>query len=192
MEKLRISYSLLNLWRRGRYEDAINLYLHLETPSSRAMDEGIEWHKKVQESVEASKRLPNEFLGLTLTNPTCEFEAKVPYNDICELKGYFDVLDSPTLYEIKTGSSKDSGDYTQDFQISMYLLMADMLKLNVDRAMIIHYDQYKKTTDSSLVWKSAQELKRARNFIDTLAPEIHLYFLEHGIFDKKKDLEYNR
>ena len=184
--KLRASYSLLSAWRKGQIDNAINSYLHLPTITSQAMDEGTKWDLKVQEFVKANKQLPPEFLGLPLNNPLCQVEQKVNYNELCYLKGIFDIYDSPILYEIKTGSSKDSGDYTVDFQVSMYLLMCDMLKLPIDRAMIIHYDQHTGKTDSSLIWKSDQELKRARNFIDTLVPEIVTYFEENGIFEREK------
>lgn len=190
--KLRASFSLLSAWRRGQYEQAINSYLHLGTPTSKAMDEGTALHLKAQENVEAHRKLPDEFLGIELTNPTCEFEANVPYDEICDLHGYFDVIDGNTLIELKTGSSSDSGDYVLDFQVAMYLLMCDMLKLPVDKAIIVHYNQHTGKTDSSIVWKSEQELQRAKNFINTLVPEIYQYFEDNGIFEREEKLNLDK
>ena len=69
----------------------------------------------------------------------------------------------------------------------MYFLGLDLAKIPVDRAIINHYNQHTDTLDRTLVWKSPQEIERAKNFICTLAPEIETYFTENGIFEMVLD-----
>lgn len=192
MHKLRVSYSLLNIWARGQYDQAVSYYLHLPTPTSQAMEDGNIWDAHITEWADLYKKLPEEFGGDTLLNPKCQEKIVIPYNDLCDLVIKPDIIDEPVLWENKTGNSKDSGDYAIDFQVAMYFLG---LK-NIEYAIINHYNQYTGELDRSLIWNTSQERNRGKNFIDTLVPEIHTYFLENGIFykmlDKKKNLEYNK
>lgn len=193
--KLRVSYTLLTLVRRGQWEQAVNFYLHRAPITSQAMEEGVMWDKKVTEWVDLYKKLPDEFGGDTLLNPLPQEKIVVPFNEMCDLVIVPDIIDSPILWENKTGI-KDSADYSSDFQIPMYFLGLDLAKINVDRAIINHYNQHTDTLDRTLVWKSPQEIERGRNFINTLVPEIFNYFQDNGIFemalDKEKSLEYNK
>jgi hypothetical protein len=153
------------------------------------MEEGIMWDKKVTEWVDLYKKLPDEFGGDTLIKPQPQEKVVVPYQD-WELVIVPDIIDSPILWENKTGI-KDSGEYASDFQIPMYFLGLDLAKVKVDRAIINHYNQATNELDRTLVWKSPQEIERGRNFINTLAPEIEEYFKDNGIFEMVLDSQKN-
>lgn len=191
MEKLRVSYSLLNTWRKGKYDDAIAMYLHKDLPITQAMEDGNVWDTHITEMVDLHKKLPNEFGGDILNNPQTQKKILVPYNDMCNLSILPDILDDNVLWENKSGNSKDSGDYALDFQVPIYLLALTMSNHKIDYAIINHYNQYTNKLDRTLIWNTEEERERARNFIDTLVPEIYHYFQEHGILDKQIDLEYN-
>ena len=184
--KLRVSYTLLTLVRRGQWEDAVNFYLHRNPITSQAMEEGIMYDKEITEWVDLYKKLPDEFGGDTLLNPQPQEKIVVSFNEMCDLVIVPDIIDTPILWENKTGV-KDSADYANDFQIPMYFLGLDLAKIRVDRAIINHYNQHTDTLDRTLVWKSPQEIERAKNFINTLAPEIHQYFTDNGIFEMVLD-----
>lgn len=189
--KLRVSHTLLTLVRRGQWEQAVNFYLHRAPMTSQAMEEGIMYDKKITEWVDLYKKLPDEFGGDTLLAPRPQEKIVVPFEK-WDLVIVPDIIDTPILWENKTGI-KDSADYSNDFQIPMYFLGLDLAKIPVDRAIINHYNQHTNTLDRTLVWKSPQEIERAKNFICTLAPEIETYFQDNGIFemvlDNQKKLE---
>lgn len=185
--KLRCSFSLLSMWRRGQFDMAVNSYLHRELPMNQAMSEGIMWDQHITEWVDLYKRLPDEFGGDELLKPKTQEKIIVPYNDMCDLVILPDILDGNMLWENKTGDSKDSADYAIDFQIAMYFLGCELSGRNIDMALINHYNQHTNELDRTLVWKTPQELERGRNFIETLAPEIHNYFSENGIFELDKE-----
>ena len=147
------------------------------------MDEGKKWDKKVNECVLHTKNLPVEFGATKLIDPKVQEKWEIDFMDRFSLVGVPDIVDSPTLYEIKTGNSKDSGDYCNDFQVGMYLLLADKLGKKIDKAVILHYDQYKKELDKSLIWNTEYERKRAENFILSISPDIYTYFDQNNLWD---------
>ena len=63
-----------------------------------------------------------------------------------------------------------------------------LLEEKVDKAYIVHYDQYRQEHDRTLIWNTEQERERGRNFIESLAPEIFSYFEKEGILGIDKNL----
>lgn len=187
MNKLRVSYTLLNLWKSGRVVEAVKFYFKLEQLKIPALEEGKKWDLYVQNHVDKFKKLPDEFGGDVLTDPKTQVKLVVPFNEICDVVGVFDILDLKTIYEIKSGWSKDSGEYASDFQVSMYLMLAGIAEIDVDKALIVHYNQREKKQDRSLIWNTSFETKRAENLINTLAPEIHSYFTDYDLWNKQFD-----
>lgn len=184
-EKLRLSYTLLKLWQQNRVDDAIIYYFKLGKITNKYMEEGLKWDKLVNDSVEGHRKLPTAFGGGMLSNPKSQLKLVAQYNTYYDLVGVIDILDETILYEIKTGSSKDSADYSLDFQIGIYLLLTDLSKIEVEKAIILHYDQNRNTLDKTLIWNSIEERKRAKNYIDTLAPDIYEYFKANKLFGKE-------
>ena len=174
------------MWRQGRYEDAINYYFKLATITNKAMEDGKRWDAYVNEFAVANKQMPPEFGDTPLTSPRAQEKLFIEYNDQFDLVGVPDVLDDPVLYEIKTGSSKDSADYANDFQISLYFLLCDTHYPSVDRAYIKHYNQYSEVLDETLIWKTDRELARARNFIDSIGPDLILYWDKYNLWDRDR------
>lgn len=185
MDKVRVSYTLLKLWQQGRIDDAIIYYFKMAKMTNKYMEEGIKWDKLVNESVTAHNALPIEFGGDKLQSPTAQVKWVAEYNEQFDLVGVADVIDGKTLYEIKTGSSKDSADYSIDFQIGMYLVLARLKEVEIEKAMILHYDQNAKTLDKTLIWNSKEERARANNYIDSIAPDIYEYFKQNKLFGKE-------
>lgn len=179
---IRLSYTLLNLWRQGRIDDALVYYFKMGNLTNPYLEEGKKWDEIVNTSVREYKRLPEEFDGDILVNPRAQEKWEAEYSDMFTVVGVPDIIDEDTLYEIKTGSSKDSAEYASDFQVALYLWLAQKNNIPIRKAYIIRYNQYNKTVDRTLIWNSEFEIERAVNYIESLAPEIYDYFESHNLF----------
>lgn len=181
--KLRVSFSLLSMWRQGRVSDCVNYYFKLKQLTNPYMEIGKEWDEKVNTCVRETQQLPPEFGSDSLRVPKVQEKWEADFEGY-RLVGVPDVVDQDTLYEIKTGTGKDSSDYAMDFQVGMYLLLGELLGKGLKKALILHYNQRSKELDKTLIWDTPFERERARNFIQTLAPEIFSYFSENNLFAK--------
>lgn len=147
------------------------------------MIEGKKWDEKVNICVRETKQLPYEFGSDLLIDPKVQEKWEVDFEGY-RLVGVPDIVDGATLLEIKTGGSKDSSDYAMDFQIGMYLLLGELLDKGLEKALILHYNQFTGKLDKTLIWNDPFETERARNYILSLAPEIETYFRENRLFEK--------
>jgi len=178
--KLRLSYSLLTLWNNGRWEDSVKMYLHLETIKSKAMADGLELHEKWAKEITKNKRLKLGEAGFKFKNPKCEVKKIVSYNHRWDISGTFDILDGDTIYEMKSGVMS-SLEYLNTYQLPLYFLIAEIAGIKVEKGVLIHYNQHKKETDASVLWNNKRQIEKAKNFIDSLAPEIEQYFVINNI-----------
>ena len=178
-KRLRLSHSLLLCWMQGRYNDAIDLYLHIDSPKSEAMEDGIAHHKKWAQEIDKKKELKFGRSILKFNSPQTEKEIIVPYKDY-DLKGIFDCLDGDTLYEFKSGRMT-SLEYLQGYQLALYFLIAKLSQIQISKAILAHYNQHENTADISIVWNNSGEIDRAVNLIETMAPEIEQYFRKKKI-----------
>ncbi len=194
--KLRTSYTLLNLWRRGQYTQAIEYYLRLRQITSQAIEEGTMYDQYATEWVDLYKKLPEEWGGDELISPQSQVKIEVSYNDMADLVAVLDILDEKVLWENKTGDSKDSADYATDFQIPIYFVACELKGIPVDYAIINHYNQMlpisNSNPDRTKIWNTEKERERGKNFLNTLIPEIYQYFIDNAIpLDNKSNIGYN-
>lgn len=181
--KFRASYSVLNTWAGGNWEMAIKMYFKLETFTSQAMADGKNHHERWESYIKENNRLPLEFGGKQLVKPICEEKIVVQLADWLELVGKIDCIDSPTIYEFKTGK-QSSEAYASSPQAGVYAVLATYNKIYVDRAEIYHWDQYIKRADMSIVWVTDKMLNASYNWIVTLAGEMHNYFEKNKLYDQ--------
>ena len=179
-KKIRLSFSLLNLWSMGKTDQAVSTYFHLDTQKSPQMIAGSEFHKKMSRYILKNKAFPEWFSRLKLTNPVPDREIIVKYNEMFDLKSLYDCLDVGDLHEFKTGIS-DSLDYAGELQIPFYFLTAKIASIPIEKAYITHYNQYEKTSDFTIIWNSERMIEKAVNLIQTLGPEIYEFFLKEGL-----------
>jgi len=180
MKKLRLSYSLMSVWSKGRIDDAVKLYLHQPLPTNKAMEDGKRIHKEIEEYIKSSKSLPPFFPKFELTAPLTEHKMLIPYNDRYDLSIVIDCLDAPSLYEFKTGTS-ESNNWIGTDQIPFYFLAMKHAGIEVEKAYLLHYNQYEKTSNWSMLWNGQEELEKATNLIESVAPEIYDYFSQNGL-----------
>lgn len=182
MKKLRLSHTLLSLWEKGDIDAVVDAYFHVDRPSTKQMDDGKKIHEEIASHIQTYNTFPEWFFTYPLKMPECEKEVVVSYNELFDLKGYFDCYDcvDETLFEYKTGV-QDSLAWARTYQIPMYFLIAEIAKIPVEKALLIRHDQYIKDTDFVIVHNTPNKILRARNFIDSLGPEIYQYFEDNGL-----------
>lgn len=178
--KLRLSYSLLNLWSTRRFDEAIKLYLRLPIPTTPQLEDGKKFHKEWADSINKTKELKIGRSTFKFNTPTTEHEQIVSYSNEFNLKGIFDCLDKPLLWEFKTGTTS-TADYARSYQIPFYFLIAELAGIEIEAGYLYHYDQYKKDGELIIIHNSKSLVDDARNFVDSLAPEILLYFKEKKV-----------
>ena len=177
--KLRVSYSLLSAWARGQVDQAVSIYCHLPGVTNQAMIEGRNIHEEVSNLLKENKT-PKWMNNIKFNNPKSEIKIIVPYNELFDLSAVFDILDEPLLYEIKTGGT-NSMDWLGEMQIPVYFLVAEIAKIQLNSAHLVHYNQKTDETDLAIYHNSKFVRDTARNWIDSLAPEIHEFFSKEGL-----------
>jgi hypothetical protein len=180
MNKLRLSYSLLTLWNNGRWTDAVKMYFHEKTEKSDQMKQGLEYHAKWESEIKKTKKLKIGKATIKFETPKTELKKIVSYNEKWDLSGTFDCLDKTTLYEFKTGVAS-SMEYTNNNQLPLYFLIAELDKTPIEKGVLIRYNQYMKEADMTVLWNSRELVEKARNFVDSLAPEVEQYFIDHNL-----------
>src|SRR5690242_20626115 len=99
MNKLRASYSYLNLWANSQWEQAIKAYFKLDKFVTREMAAGSDLHNQWEEHIKASKTLPTVFGGTSLIAPRCEVKLVIPVYDWLDLVIKPDLIDNPIIHE---------------------------------------------------------------------------------------------
>ena len=180
MKKMRISYSLINAWERGDPDRAVKTYFHLDTQPTRQMVEGREVHEEIANYIDENGEFPKWFFNYPLKNPETEKAVVVNYNEVFDLKCIIDLLDSPLMFEYKTGVT-DSLGWTRTDQLPFYFLVCELADIKVDSAFLIRYNQYIKKTDFAVVHNHKGLRDHAREIIDSVGPEIYQFFTQEGL-----------
>ena len=184
--KFRASWSTLSVWAKGDWEKAIKGYFKLEEFKSKAMTAGKDLHKEWENEIIKTQCLPLDFGGKKLIKPETENKLVVQIEDWLELVGVIDCIDSPTIYEFKSGKT-NSESYANEKQIGVYAVLATLSKKFVNIAEIHHYDQSKPIGhrhDMSIVYLTDSLLKESFNWIETFASEMHMYLTDNKLYEK--------
>jgi hypothetical protein len=181
--KFRASFTILDQWNSGNWEQAIKTYFKIDKFVTPEMVAGREWHEKWAKHINDTKTLPVEFGGKPLTKPEAEQKTVVQLEDWLELVGIIDCYDSPVVYEWKTGKST-SVSYAGSKQGGIYAMLAALSKRYAERIEIHHFDQYRKTSDMSIIWVTPELLDETHNWIETISSEMHSYFIKEGLYER--------
>lgn len=178
--KLRLSYSLMSAWLKGNPQEAVEIYFRVPRNLGEHVEDGKNIHEDIRAHVEKFNSFPEWLFKGSLTLPKCEMPITVEYNELFDLKGVFDCYDIPTLYEFKTGN-QSALDWARTFQVPFYFLIAELSKTEVDRAYLIHYNQHFEEREYVMIWNTQKQRDKAREIIDSHAPEIYEYFTKEGL-----------
>ncbi len=179
----RASYSVLSLWKSGRYEDAVALYFKLETYSNAAMELGKAFHEEWQEETKKTGCLPAIFGGKPCTNPITEIKIVQHLEPWLDLVGVIDLLDSPTVHEYKSGVTS-AAQYANSQQGGIYALLATLEGHLVDRLEYHRFNPYTKQADMAFRWVTDAMLEEAMEFVKTYAADMHAYLIENDLYAK--------
>lgn len=179
--RLRTSFTVMNLWARGNWREAIKQYFKLDYFETPAMKEGKEYHKKWSEYIKKNKEFPEDLGGNKLIKPQTELKLEVDLEDWLQLVGVIDCVDNKIIYEFKTGitESDDSGYINQ---VGVYSVLAKKNNIDVEKCKIIHFNQYTKKIDTSVYWISKALYNNAKNWIETLSADMHDYFVKNNLY----------
>jgi hypothetical protein len=178
--KLVLNFSTLSTWSKGLIDKAVDCYFHKNSFDTPQMEAGRAFHAEWEQEILKTGKLHFGRTDITFTAPKCEHLIRVSYNDHWDLKGTMDCVDAPVLYEFKTGKTP-ALDFASTFQIPIYFLLNEMIGNPLERAILLHLNQYTNESEYVVVWNSPEKMAGARNFIETLAPEIETYWEEHNI-----------
>lgn len=180
----RASYSVLSVWESGDWQRAIKMYFKLDTFTTPAMADGRDWHKKWENETKETGCLPEVFGKTKLNNPTPEQKLVVKLADWLDLVGVIDCNENgDVLYEYKSGV-QTSEHYAGTKQHGVYALLARLAGFNPKLIKIYHYNQYTKKKDVSLVWVTDELVEQAREWVETLAGQMHDYYLTNKLYER--------
>lgn len=157
--KLRLSHSIMWLWHKGDYQDAIDAIHGKWREPNQYMIDGLKYHKEWEAEIKDTGKMPAIFGGLELKNPKTEIKIEKQILDWLTLVGVLDLLDLPVGYDWKTGSGT-AADSARGFQHKVYkVLVPEMTRFeyhaynqytNTKTVEICHLTQ--KTYDDGLEW----------------------------------------
>jgi len=185
MNKFRASYSVLDAWLRGDYENAVKMYFKLGSFENEAMIQGKKYHEDWANETKKNKTLPVIFGEQKLKNPQTELKLVVQIYDWLEFVGVIDCYDDPIFYEYKTGVT-ESQVYANSHQIGMYGLLLTYSDKFANACEIHHYNQHKRSVDVSKVWVTDQLISDSLNFVVTTAGEMHDYLSTNNLYERFK------
>jgi len=183
MTKFRASFTVLNLWDQGDYDEAIKAYFKLERVKTRAMDEGSAKHDEWRRHVLATGCLPQEFGGAKLNNPSVENKNVIQLENWLDFVYIPDLVDGQTIYEFKTGVTT-SQQYADSKQMGVYAVGLTFDKVFVNRGVVLHWNQYTRKADTSTVWLTDKVLRDAHHWIIGQSRAMFDYISQNGLFDK--------
>lgn len=169
----RISYSILQPWSVGNYDEAIRRFYRAESEPTQAMIEGTVLHQQWAAETQATKALPRLFGGTELTKPEVESKMSCLIDGWIELVGVVDLIESPERFtEYKTGSgnaSKIAG--TMQVPLYHYLLFQNGYT-QIKEAYIRHFNQYEQKVTAGKLYLSKQTRYQAEEWVRTFASEM--------------------
>jgi hypothetical protein len=123
---VKLSYSILNAWAHGQWEQAVGQYVGQPLPATPEMELGRVKHEQWERQIKATGALPDELGEWPLTAPVTEqkYQKRIPVNDELDilLRGVPDCLDGPRVYEWKSGLTSASS-YVDSMQTDYYKLL---------------------------------------------------------------------
>lgn len=184
--KIRASYSFLSAWQSGQIDRALSGYFHIPQDTPWNYQDGEKWDRYSADFVEDNFCLPPEWGGEKLKKPTTQYKTLSNYNEICDLVTVFDILDTPILWELKSGKTSAKA-YAKTPQVPLYLLQCKLAQIPVKIAIISRFNQHDGQVDRAELEPTTNVLERATNYLDSIVPEIYSYFEDHDLLGKSDE-----
>lgn len=193
--KFRASFTVCNLWYQKKIDDAIKAYFKIDTFIPKEWIIGKEYHELWQKHIERTGKLPDELGGNQLKNAMCEEKIVIDGKEISEFAEFMEVVFVPdcvdmgdlVIQEFKTGVASSSG-YARGWQGILYGYLMHVKGFPIKKVRIIHYNQYTKETEVSVVWITNKTNMMAKEWLITMASDMHAYLMENDLYSKFKEL----
>lgn len=141
MKTVKLSYSILDAWKRGDWERAVGMYIGQPLPGTPEMELGKAKHEQWEQEIIKSGDLPKDLGGDKLIAPITErkYQKLLPFTDdyMILLRGVVDALDGSTIHEFKCGMT-EAVSYVDSMQCDFYKLLIPQ----ADRAVFHCFNPY--------------------------------------------------
>ena len=173
--KLRLSHSIMWLWHKGDYQDAIDAIHGKWREPNQYMIDGSRYHKEWENEIKETGKMPAIFGGMELNNPKPEIKIEKQVLDWLTVVGVLDLLDLPVGYDWKTGSGT-AADSARGFQHKVYkVLVPEMTRFEYHA-----YNQYTNTKTVEIVHLTDKTLEDGLEWIITIACDIRATLEQAG------------
>lgn len=197
-DKLKLSFTLLDLWVKDQFDRAVDFYLgkELKFPKSvkEKMEMGKQWEEYIERTVKETGKLPPELGFLSVGKHQFQYRFDVALNDFVDLVGYVDLLDfdNSVIYDFKHGST-DIVKYSDSLQLPFYFLGLNLVGLgSISKGLLMAYDQYQKQNKTLLFWATKGLISDTKLLLTRVGFEIYTFFKskdllsQHNKFRKKR------
>lgn len=176
MITVKLSYSILNAWAHGQYEQAVGLYLGKPLPPTPQMELGSAMDKLWTQHIETTKTIPDDLGGGVLVDPKTQikYQKYIPVNDNMQilLRGVPDMTDGNIITDFKCGNTEASS-YLDSMQLDYYKLLYPQADTGIYRC----YNPYFKTLSIGVKFLGRANAESALNHIYTYGTEIIDYLM---------------
>lgn len=181
MKTFKLSYSIINAWSTGNFEQAIALYLGKPYPATPAMELGKLKDEFWNNHVIATKEIHPELGGGKVDKPVVQqkYEKRLPFTNDVEmlLRGVPDMVDGTICYDWKCGLTTPS-NYVDKMQMDFYKLLLPQLNLGV----YLCYNPYNDTYSKGIKFLHKGDAENALDHIITFGSEIYDYLIVNKLF----------
>lgn len=186
MKTIKLSYSILNAWSTGKWEDAVAMYRGKPLPSTPYMELGKVKHQEWENYTNRTGELHPELGGGTLNNPITEqkYSKLIPFSDEYQIliRGIIDLEYEDVLVDYKCGRTMPS-NYIDGWQLDLYKLLRPKAKVGK----YICFNPYDETVTVGVKFLGDSSAERALENIITYGSEMIDYLrMNRLIIDYKE------
>lgn len=176
MSRIRLSYSILNAWSRGDYENALNMYFRKPTPTTPAMELGKKYHCEWENYIIKNQRIPKIFGHDKLNNPQPEVKIEKDLNDWLQIVGVIDLYEPDTLTgrDWKSGTT-EVNQYANGYQHKFYQILIPKMQQFYYHS----FNPYNNEVSTAKIYLTNNTLQDGVEWVVTFASEIKNYLEEN-------------
>lgn len=188
--RLKVSYSLINLWQRGDYQGVWDALHGKWKPATPQMEFGTKMHKEWEEEVKRTQHLPKIFGGNELVKPITEKYHLVQVYDWLWLSGIIDLQygeNGETIVDYKTGRG-NANSYMNSLQVGCYKILQPKAK----QFRFLCWNQYDDKVTTSQIWLTDKLMEEAINQVFTVGCDIRAMLEAQGVGDDFDNINKTR
>ena len=181
MKCLKLSHTIISLWKEGRYEESIAIYIGKPFVSTPAMELGKLYDQKWNKHIEDTGELPEELGGGKLIEPKIQtkYQVILPFSEEYEilLRGVPDLTEPTVITDFKCGRT-EANQYVGKMQLDYYSLFIPTATTGIYRC----FNPYTNSLTVGVKYLNEQNREDAINEIVTYGGDILQYLLSNKLF----------